>query len=125
MQYLSHKAGCLPSDLVIVSKIRNRTIHKVHHFKCFFPPALNSVNQNKLSHNPAQTSDFWRHNVHAEILQNLRTVLSNSVEHQVQKNSNIKQRAHTAQSRQQSAVTIYIVHLSNQSQVGFILCSSA
>lgn len=67
MQYLSHKAGCSPSDLVIVSKVSNRTIHKIHHFKCFFSPALNSVHQNKLSHNPAQTSGFWRHNVHAEI----------------------------------------------------------
>lgn len=43
------------------------------------------------------------------------------MEHQVQKNSDIKRQAHTAQSRQQSAVTVYIVHLSNQSQGGFIL----
>jgi len=55
-----------------------------------------------------------------------RTALLNSVEHQqVQKNSDIKQQTHTAQSRQQSALTICIVHLSNQSQVGFILYSFA
>lgn len=46
---------------------------------------------------------------------------ANSVEHQPQKNSDIKRQAHTAQSRQRSAVTVYMVHLSNQSHGGFIL----